>query len=639
MVKNTRARWRWLALLSVIAMFVAACGSSTSDTTAASGGTTATTAGSSPTETTAPAPSTEAFTYKVGIFQDTTTDNFWAYYDPESSVWNAYLLGATKPALYTYDYPGITFDNDVAADPEAPEPVQEGDVWTVTVPMRTDATWSDGSPITADDIVFTYETVRDLALGGDWLSAYPVAPDDNSTLGLTNVEAVDANTVKFSFNQRPGLAVWPNNVGLGPIMDKAFWADKVDAAKGSDDPAAALYAESGAGDLSGGPTTFDSRTAGAGAHNVANTGYYDIGRTITSGDATYNLGPFFSDMQYTLYGDQNAAVLALKAGEVDYLFNPLGLQRGLSDQITSDENLTPVVNPTNGFRYLAFNLRREPMSNQSFRDALALMIDKEFMATSVLQGVAFPLYATVPEGNGLWYNKEKADGYAAEYAGKSTEDRLNEAVATLKAGGFTWDVEPTYANGAVVNGSGVKLNGKAVPHLEILAPGPGYDPLRATYSIWIATWLKQLGFDADANPTDFNTIVDKVFVPADGTLNYDMFILGWSLGNPAFPSYHESFWAGKNDTLVNDGNNNTGFNDPAFNDLADQYNAATSESDAYDIMWQMEDILFEKKPYILLFDTGIFEAYRSTSIDYPFTDSLSGIQFLNGMQGLVTAAK
>ena len=42
--------------------------------------------------------------------------------------------------------------------------------------------------------------------------------------------------------------------------------------------------------------------------------------------------------------------------------------------------------------------------------------------------------------------------------------------------------------------------------------------------------------------------------------------------------------------------------------------------------------------YILLFDTGILEAYRSASISFPFTETLSGLQFGNGFSGLVGAA-
>jgi ABC-type transport system substrate-binding protein len=373
-----------------------------------------------------------------------------------------------------------------------------------------------------------------------------------------------------------------------------------------------------------------------------------------------------SEQTFELYSDQSAAILALRNGDVDFLYNPLGLQRGLQDQITSDPNLTAVVNPTNGFRYMAFNLRREPMSNQGFRDAVAFMIDKEYVATSVLNGVAFPLYATLPEGNTSWYNAEVADAFALVYTEASTdvrhdgapfltdpddaataytatgsEARLHLAVAALKASGFTWPEgqEPDFADNAIVPGSGIMLNGVTVQELELLSPGPGYDPLRATYSLIIAQALNDLGFNATAFPTDFNILVNKVYVPNDaGELDYDMFLLGWSLGNPALPTYHESFFAGKNDTLVNDGNNSPGFNDPAFNALVEEFNAAQTFEAAYAIMWEMEAILFELKPYIVLFDTGILEAYRSAAVSFPFTDSLSGLQFGNGFPGVVGAA-
>jgi len=41
----------------------------------------------------------------------------------------------------------------------------------------------------------------------------------------------------------------------------------------------------------------------------------------------------------------------------------------------------------------------------------------------------------------------------------------------------------------------------------------------------------------------------------------------------------------------------------------------------------------------VLFDTGIIEAYRSASITYPFTETLSGLQFGNGMSAFVQAAE
>ena len=637
----------------VLAMVAAACqrgGSEEGTDASTSTATTPSAAGSTTTGGTEPAP---PFTYRLGIFEDTTTDNFWAYLDPAGTVWNQYVLSPTKPSLYKINYPGLELDADVAASPEVPTGAADGDGWAIEVPMREDAVWSDGEPITANDIVFTYETVRDFALGGTWLEAFPLVNEENpDAVGLTAVEAVDDHTVKFVFNHQPGLAIWPHGIGVnGPIMPAHVWSDAVEEARASGDPAASLYGAVGTGvDVSGGPMVFAERQEGAFARNVANDNYYDKGVEVTSsiasgtgeGDITYTAGPFVTESIFSLYGGQDAAVLALAAGEVDYLLNPLGMQRGLLAQVEGNEELTAVVNPTNGFRYLAFNLRKEPMSIPAFRDALALMIDKEFMANNVLQGVAFPLYATVPEGNSKWYNAEVADSFAAPYAGKSTADRLTEAIELLRGAGFAWEVEPTMDEaGVTVNaGSGITLNGAPVEELEILAPGPGYDPLRATYSIWIETWLNQLGFEAEANPTDFNAIVDRVYTPTESNeLDFDMFILGWSLGNPALPTYHTAFWYGPNDTLLNGGDNAPGFHNEEYDALVEQFLSAQTEEEAYDIMWQMEQILATEKPYILLFDTGILEFYRQANIKFPFTQTLSGLQFLSGLQGSVQAAQ
>jgi ABC-type transport system substrate-binding protein len=584
----------------------------------------------------------------MGIFSDTTTDNYWAYLDPASSVWTAYILAPTKSALYATAMPGIELAADLAASTDVPVGAQEGDGWAIEVPMREDAVWSDGSPITANDFAFTFATVRDLALGGNWLSSYPLPdPENPAAIGLTDVSAVDDYTVRFVFNQQPGLSIWPHGVGKAPVMSEEAWGDVVEEAKTSEDPAAALYAASGTEhDLASGPMNFVERQEGAFARNEANAEYYDSGLAVSSGGVDYTVGPYAQEATFSVYGGQDAAVLALKADEVDYLLNSLGMQRGLLAQVQDDPNLTAVVNPTNGFRYLAFNLREEPMSIPAFRDALALMIDKEFMANNVLQGAAFPLYATLPEGNTKWYNPEAAEAIAAPYVGKTIQERLEGAVQILKDAGFTWETEPSIPLdeegnplNAVNNGVGIMYNGVPVRPLEILAPGPGYDPLRATYSIWIETWLNQLGFEAEANPTDFNALVAAVSPSAENTADFDMFILGWSLGDPAFPDYHYAFFHGSNDMLVNGGSNRGGYNSEEFNALADAYQAAQSEEEAYDLMWQMEEVLARDKPYILLFDTGILEFYRTESVAYPFTETLSGLQFINGLQETVQAAK
>ncbi|CAN5290850.1 hypothetical protein BH18ACT5_BH18ACT5_07860 [soil metagenome] len=645
-------RWRWLVVLAVLAVLAAACQAGGGSTTAASiDPEAATTAGpDGDTSTTAGQAQTggELASYRLGTFADTSTDNFWASYDTVASVWNSYVLNPTKSALYGLNYPGLELTNDLAATIEVPIGAAEGEGWAIEVPLREDATWSDGEPVTAHDIVFTFTTVRDLALGGSWLNSYPLPdPEAPDAIGLTDVVAVDDYTVRYVFNAQPGLAVWPHGVGKSPVMPAHVWEAAVEEAKASDNPLATLYGKVGTGiDVSSGPMVLVERQEGAFSRNVANESFYDSGLRISSGGFDYTVGPYAAEATFSVYLGQDAAVLALMAGDVDYLLNPLGMQRGLLSQVQSDENLKAVVNPTYGFRYLAFNLRKEPMSIPGFRDALALMIDKEFMANNVLQGVAFPLYATMPEGNLKWYNAEIAESFASQYRGKTLRERLTGAVQILKAAGFTWETEPSIPldeNGnelnAVKNGVGIMYNGAPVPELEVLAPGPGYDPLRATYSIWIETWLNQLGFQAEANPTDFNSLIAAVSPDANNEMNFDMFILGWSLGDPGFPDYHKAFFYGPNDSLLNGGDNRQGYHSDEFDALAEQFDAARSEEEAFDIMWQMEEVVFRDKPYVLLFDTGILEFYRQETIAFPFTQTLSGLQFLQGLQGLVTAAK
>ncbi|HJR88503.1 MAG TPA: ABC transporter substrate-binding protein, partial [Acidimicrobiia bacterium] len=100
--------------------------------------------------------------YKIGLLGETTTDNFWAAQDSDASVWNTYVLAPTKPALFTVNYPGVELVSDLAATTAVPRAIESQAGWAVTVPIRRDATWSDGAPITSADVVFTFETVRDL---------------------------------------------------------------------------------------------------------------------------------------------------------------------------------------------------------------------------------------------------------------------------------------------------------------------------------------------------------------------------------------------------------------------------------------------------------------------------------------------
>jgi peptide/nickel transport system substrate-binding protein len=640
---------RLLALIAVLSLVAAACTSDTTpETTSGGTDTTAPTETTdAPDETTPPdtsdttaPPSTGGEgetldTYTMGIFADVTTDNFWNALDTTgNTVWNSYLLTPTQTGLYTLNYPGIELAPALAADEELPAPTQDGDVWVAEVSMK-DAQWSDGTPVTANDLAFTWNTAVEFQLGGNWI-------DYVDAEVVTAVEAVDDTTVRVTFNSEPGLGVWGpgNGVHLMPLLSEAFWGPVVEEARGSDDPAGALRAASGVGDPASGPTVYVERQEGSFASSEANPNYYNQGETVESGGITYEDGPFAQNFQFNLYGGQDQAVLALGEGETDFLLNPLGMQRGLQDQVANNPDLTAVVNPTNGFRYMAFNLTRAPMSDLAFRQALAVVTDKEFVTQNVLQGVAYPVYTMVPEGNEAWYNEEVASQISeSQMASASTAERVQRAVDILTEAGYTWETAPAVEGETITSGVGLTdPDGNVIPRLEVITPTAAYDPLRAAFGTAISGFARQIGIDLVSIPTDFNTIIDQVYVPDEnGELNYDMFILGWSLGNAALPTFHEAFFGADNQTVINDGNNNTGYDNDEFEALVDEFNATTSVEEAYDLMWQMEANLAENLPYVTLFDTGILEFYNNR-VQYPFTESLSGLQFLSGAQNIVASS-
>ena len=105
------------------------------------------------------------FEYRVGLLAGVSTANYWEYVGEQPTAWNAYVLGPTKPALYAVDPASNALEPEVAASaPVLPTWDREG--WRVRLDLGSDLSWSDGRPVTAADVVYTFETVRRLGLEG-----------------------------------------------------------------------------------------------------------------------------------------------------------------------------------------------------------------------------------------------------------------------------------------------------------------------------------------------------------------------------------------------------------------------------------------------------------------------------------------
>ena len=142
--------------------------------------------------------------YKLGIFSDLTTTNYWAYLGPDTTIWNSYVLSGGKPSLFSLSDQRFDWIPSAAADfptPVVEETVDGTTFWTTEVVLKKDYLWSDGNEVTADDFVFTAHTVRDLELSGNWTSSV-------DTEFFDHAEALDSHKLKVYFKKQPGLARW-----------------------------------------------------------------------------------------------------------------------------------------------------------------------------------------------------------------------------------------------------------------------------------------------------------------------------------------------------------------------------------------------------------------------------------------------
>ncbi len=537
------------------------------------------------------------FIYRVGLLAGVTTTNYWEYIGAEPTAWNAYVLGPTKPALYAIDPAANTLIPELAAGEADPTEDEEG--WRVRIRLSDDLAWSDGVPVTAEDVVYTFETVRRLDLGGGWADAYQ---DE-----IEEMVAESDTELRIEFATRPGLGLWPYGLGLAPIMPAHVWAEQSERA-GS---AADLYALDDPG-VSGGPL------------QIVNVGTDMIEAVANPGHP----GSSASRVIYRIFPDEEAAVAAVRAGAIDTILDPNGLSNGGVSTLAGTDGVVIERSPANSVRYLGFNLTRDPMSRPEFRRSLALLLDRGSV-TETLAQEADTAYTMLSSANASWFDEDQAAAISSPYT-RSLEDRIAEAVSGLQGAGYAWQSLPTVVDGALTQGTGLTIDGRPPAPLTILTPGDEYDPARPDYTSRIETTLETIGYDVRPVVTDFDTVVDLAFSEdAAGARQYDMYVLGWTLGNPVLPDYHR--WLFATGAVAN----STGYSAPDFDaDLA-LYQAATAPEEARAALWGMEQAVARDLPYLVLYHPEIVEAYRSDRVGFAEHGVLGGIQGrLGGLEDL-----
>jgi ABC-type transport system substrate-binding protein len=543
--------------------------------------------GAEPTTTTS-----RPFEYHIGLLGAPSTDNFWAFYGRDETVWNAYVLGRTKPALFATDASGSLVP-DIAASSTPVSPVESSDGWVVDLEIGS-GSWSDGAPLTARDFEFTFDTVRRLSLGGSWKASYPP--------NLVDATATSDHHLQLVFAREPGVGEWPYAVGLAPVMPEHAWSAQVDSIDGREE----LYALSGAQDVSGGALIVVESDP---AHVSATVNHERVDSMVDT-------------VVYSIFDSEAAAVDALAAGEIATILSPNGLSAAAVERLSQADGVTLVDSPANAVRYLGFNLDRFPMDDGAFREAVDLLYDREGAVTSITPDAA-PAMSVLNPANEAWNDDDRLAELSDEPGG--LKGRLATAMEGLEAAGYTWAEAPSVSGGEVVPGKGLEIQGRPPAPLTILTPGDLYDPDRPEYAEELESVVEALGFDVRPVVTDFDTVVDLAFTPdeEDGR-QYDMYLLGWTLGNPVYPDFYGPLFTSGGEA------NSTGYNSKRFDRLWRLFIGSATDGDARQILWDMEELISDDLPYLTLYHPLISEAYRSDVVQFSKSPTLGGIQGSGG---------
>ena len=546
------------------------------------------------------------------------------------------------------------------------------------------AVWSDGAPITAQDVEFTIQVCQDLQLTHYWADL--CRPEG------TNIEVVAQGEyqVKYTFRgQAPTLKTWQFGIALAPILPKHYWQDIVSEAQEmirttlpplDDRPAycAALKLTPSEQSLCDSWATYDDVYEQARQHLyshdvqdypvaggykladwlpgelirlVPNDEYYFRDTLLTgyrNGTWTrqfvngmtntlygepasdplwqYQDQAFSPGLDYVIFGSQEAALKSLGRGDIDYVLNPIGLTPPQIDELRNGEHLVEITNSANEMFYLAFNTQKYPLSTSEFRQVFDILLDREWIITEVSTATLQPLYSSVLPENTFWHNPDIVNPYQK----RSRQERVTLAVQVLKDAGWVWKTEPAWdaAAQAILPGDGLTMpTGDPMPEITILGPGPEFDFVRATFTHRISEWARDLGIPVQSELTDRNAILDAVFVAAD----YDLYIFGTSLGNPAYPGYFETFWHSSNCTLETGGLNTSCFKNAEFDILAEAFEQANDLENGREYGLQMQKMLADQRPFIPLYTRAVTE-FVAENVNFPYTKILNGIEYQNGFQ-------
>ncbi|AZI44997.1 hypothetical protein EHF33_19040 (plasmid) [Deinococcus psychrotolerans] len=425
---------------------------------------------------------------------------------------------------------------------------------TITFKLNPGIKWSDGQPLTAQDVAFTLTAIASPKYNGGAFSQVEIlsgadAYHDGKASKVSGINVINPTTIALTTDKvyapilatMAGIMILPEHI-YGKIPVENWQKDATNRSP-----------------VGSGPFVFKQYRSGELIELAANKNYF-AGRPCL-------------DRLIVRFGDANTMLAALVNGEVDAA--PVPVPSVASVKANPKVKLT-TVNQLN-FDYVGTNLRNPILAEQAVRTAMAYAINRKAIVTGLMSGYGNVVDTLFPKSHWAYPTSVKPIPYDPALAQKTLDDA-----------------------GWKMSGGVRSKGGKTLKFRLFYTTG---NPVRERGAALIQANLRQVGIQVDLQSMDFPTLVTYL-LPKDGQSkpravnagDFDLFILGFGIERD--PSEYLSYFTA--DGQPPNGYNFTGYTDPAGGNLLMKGQETVNQTARKSLYNQFGVLMRDQLPWIPL---------------------------------------
>jgi peptide/nickel transport system substrate-binding protein len=445
---------------------------------------------------------------------------------------------------------------------EGCEPSADFMTWTCT--MRDGLTWSDGEPLTSEDVAFTFRLVKDNNIS-QFASYFPFDPVFETPDERTLIWKAEQPT--FAPDMPPWVYIVPEHVWAEHYGD-VNGDGKIDAADRK-----IIRSVPNTPSVGSGPFVLTEWQSGRSWTMSRNENYW--GET-----------PVVDEIRYQLYTNDEAMVQALKKGEIDIASD---VRPSLLGSLQGQDNITVQQTISDWWLNFAFNFGGQSpkatphpaIHDHTLREAIAMAVDKQEIVEKAYLGTAETGDTIIRPASAYWHldiPAEEEFPYDPAAANRLLDD----------------------AGYADTDGDGVREDPKSGEPLVFDVPASQETTGAVEAGQLLVGMLREIGIEMKLHPSSEAKMTDYWY-----SGDFDAYIWYWS-GDPD-PNYQ--LWVFTSDQC---GNWSDGcWTNPTFDRYYEEQNGTMDREARRELVFAAQREAYEDVPGLVLAYPGTIEAYRN----------------------------